>query len=78
MPAWASSVSFSWRWVVVGGWATIVWMLPSDAVSSGIVRASMKAPPPSRPPTTSNASIPPPIGNWRLARACWGWLGSPG
>ena len=77
IPASTSSASVSWRWVVVGGWATIVWMLPSDAVSSGIVRASMNAPPPARPPTTSKASMPPPIGNWRSAQLVLGVAGQP-
>ena len=48
MPASASCAASSWRWVVDGGWATIVWMLPSEAVRSGIVRASMNASPAGR------------------------------
>ena len=61
IPASARAASSSWRWVVDGGWTTIVKTLPSDAVRSGIVSASMNAPPPaSRPPASSNASIPPP------------------
>jgi hypothetical protein len=58
------------RWVVDGGWATIVKTLPSEAVRSGIVRASMKASPAARPPASSNASIPPGRASWRAATAC--------
>ena len=39
IPASARAASSSWRWVVDGGWTTIVKTLPSDAVSSGIVEA---------------------------------------
>ena len=78
MPVSASSASDSWRWVVDGGWATIVWMLPRVAVRSGIVRASMNARPATRPPATSNASIPPPARNWRAATSACGWLARPG
>ena len=60
IPAPASAASSSWRWVVDGGWTTIVKTLPSDAVSSGIDRASMNARPADRPPASSKASIPPP------------------
>ena len=50
IPAAASAASSSWRWVVDGGWLTIVKTLPSEAVRSGIVRASMNAAPAARPP----------------------------
>ena len=59
IPAATSSASESWRWEVDGGWTTIVWTLPSEAVSSVRVSASMTARPASRPPATSTASIPP-------------------
>ena len=35
MPASSSSASVDWRCEVDGGWTTIVWTLPSEAVSSG-------------------------------------------
>ena len=62
IPASASAASSSWRWVVDGGWTTIVKTLPSDAVSSGSVSASMNARPAARPPASSKASIPPHAG----------------
>ena len=36
IPVGEQSASVDWRWVVDGGWATIVWTLPSEAVRSGI------------------------------------------
>ena len=60
IPAAARASSSSWRWVVEGGWLTIVKTLPSEAVRSVIVRVSMNASPAARPPASSNASIPPP------------------
>ena len=59
IPASSSSASVDWRCEVDGGWTTIVWTLPSEAVSSGSRSASMTARPASRPPATSKASIPP-------------------
>ena len=44
IPAAARAASSSWRWVVEGGWLTIVKTLPSDAVRTGISRASMHGP----------------------------------
>ena len=44
IPAASSSASVDWRCDVDGGWTTIVWTLPSDAVSSGRRSASMIAP----------------------------------
>ena len=80
MPASASWASVIWRCEVDGGWTTIVWTLPSEAVSSVRVRASMTARPAARPPATSTASIPPNTSgrNWRAATACCGWLGQAG
>ena len=78
IPAATISSAESWRWVVDGGWATIVWTLPSDAVRSGIVRASMNARPASRPPASSNASMPPGAASCRRATSCCGWLARPG
>ena len=74
IPAAASWRSVIWRCDVDGGWTTIVWTLPSEAVNSVRVIASMMARPAARPPTTSMASIPPaaPGRNWRVAAACWG------
>ena len=66
MPAAASSAAPSWRWVVDGGWTTIVWMLPSDAVRSGIRSASTNARAAGAPPASSTASIPPPEGRRRV------------
>ena len=37
IPAASSSASVDWRCDVDGGWTTIVWTLPSEAVSSGSV-----------------------------------------
>ena len=45
MPAATSSSSDSWRCEVDGGWTTIVWTLPSEAVSSVSAIASMMARP---------------------------------
>ena len=80
IPAASSSASLDWRCEVDGGWTTIVWTLPSDAVSSGSCSASMIARPAARPPAASKASIPPatPGRNWRSATSCWGWLSRPG
>ena len=39
MPAASSSASVDWRCEVDGGWTTIVWTLPSEAVSSGSCHA---------------------------------------
>ena len=78
MPAAASSASFSWRCVVDGGWTIIVWMLPSDAVSAGIVSASTNARAAGRPPSSSKANIPLPPWNWRATMSAAGWLGSSG
>ena len=61
IPLASSSASESWRCEVDGGCTTIVWTLPSDAVSSVSRSVSDTARPPSRPPTTSKASIPPPL-----------------
>ena len=41
IPAAMSCSSESWRCEVDGGWTTIVWTLPSEAVSSGSVNESM-------------------------------------
>ena len=80
IPASRSSASVIWRCDVDGGWTTIVWTLPSEAVSSVSVSASIT-------PSTGVAaagelerSIPPatPSRNWRAATSCWGWLGRPG
>ena len=80
MPLSRSSLSDSWRCDVDGGWTTMVWTLPSEAVSSRNWRASMIALPAALPPSTSKASIPPPLPlrYWRSARDRWGWLGRPG
>ncbi len=72
MPAATSSAAESWRWVVDGGWTTIVWMLPSEAVRSGIRSASTNASAAGAPPASSTASIPPPEGRRRAATA---WSG---
>ena len=48
IPAARSSSSVAWRWDVDGGWTTIVWTLPSEAVNSGSRSASMTARPATR------------------------------
>ena len=76
----SSSASVDWRCDVDGGWTTIVWTLPSEAVSSGRLEPVDDRPPAARPPSTSNASIPPatPGRNWRPATSCWGGWARPG
>ena len=78
MPASTSWSGLSCRCVVEGGCTTIVWMLPSDAVRSGIRSASMKARPAGAPPASSTASIPPPPESCREAIAYWGCDGNAG
>ena len=58
IPAAASCSSVIWRCEVDGGWTTIVWTLPSEAVSSVSASVSMTARPASRPPTTLDGEHP--------------------
>ena len=63
-----SSASDSWRCDVDGGWTTIVWTLPSDAVSSVSSSASMTARPAGAPALDLERQHPAAVAGTELAR----------
>ena len=69
-----------WRCEVDGGWTTIVWTLPSEAVRSGSRRASMTRPAGVAAAVDLEGEHPAGDARPELARAtsCCGWLGRPG